>query len=190
MDNRIVRNAIDDCAAHHQRSKTFSGAFTFHHVQQVRVVIERCHVKTMLDYGCGKGVQYERAHDETGIWLRKAWPVAITLFEPAWPAYSARPEGTFDMVLCSQVLCWVPPDERIEVLRDVFRYADKAVYIAEQLGPVKKQIVKGQAEWKSWDTPEWRELVRRVAREFPGIDVTLAYVIKQINGINVVLECV
>ena len=47
--------------------------------------------KTLLDYGCGKGLQYTKwkHHEELGIEMP-------ALYDPAVPAYDTLPEGPFD----------------------------------------------------------------------------------------------
>lgn len=148
-------DAIEDCQRHHASSKTFSGQLVVPHAETVKELIGRHEVRSILDYGCGKGLQY--ADHATS--LEAHWGVPVTKYDPAWPPYADEPVGTFDMVICTHVLEWIPPSDVGWVIDRIYSLAIKAVFIAEILGEPKKRILRDQAPRPSLN--EWLDLLRR-----------------------------
>ena len=62
------------------------------------------HIKTILDFGCGKGVLEEWVNDR----LRCPKPV-WTKYDPGIPGLDTLPDGPFDMVMTCDVLEHVEP---------------------------------------------------------------------------------
>ena len=57
---------------------------------------------TLLDYGCGKGLQYTKwkHHEELGV--------MPALYDPAIPEYEELPDGQFDGVYSTDAICTKP----------------------------------------------------------------------------------
>ena len=85
---------------------------------------------TLLDYGCGKG--------EMGRHL------PAYSYDPCVREFSVRPEGTFDMVACCDVLEHVEPELLTNVLADIRDYADRAVYLVISTRPAGKILADGR----------------------------------------------
>lgn len=162
IKNDYYDRAVADCTAHHASSKTFSGAFLRRHIHQLRELIDVENLKTVLDYGCGKALEYTRPVTGTDKLPETYWGAKVTLFDPCVPQYAARPQGTFDLVIGLQVLCWVPRPALAAVIDDMYAYANKGIYISEQIGNVKKNILRDQGLTAQGSSVEqWHELVRR-----------------------------
>jgi hypothetical protein len=102
--------------------------------------------KTLLDYGCGKG--------EMGKYI------PTYSYDPCVAEFSRRPEGTFDMVACCDVLEHIEPDLLINVLTDIRDYADKAVYLVISNRPAAKTLADGRnAHLIVQPTKWWAELL-------------------------------
>jgi hypothetical protein len=86
--------------------------------------------QTLLDYGCGKGE------------MAKHLPAYS--YDPCVAEFSRRPEGTFDLVACCDVLEHVEPDLLTNVLIDIRGYADKAVYLVISTRPASKFLADGR----------------------------------------------
>src|SRR6185369_14722264 len=99
--------ALDATRKHHREHKTFSGRFLFRYVYDVKAIIDELGCKTMLDYGCGKGVQYEQPMDN-GMMIPDYLGVEVTKFDPGVPRFNVEPQGKFDIVICTQVLGSIP----------------------------------------------------------------------------------
>ena len=105
----------------------------------IRKLIARTESKTILDYGCGMG------HAYTQQGLHKRWGVALpTLYDPAYEPYSIKPAGTFDGVICSDVLEHVPEKLVDAVIAELFDYADKFVWASVCCRPAKKLFPNGK----------------------------------------------
>lgn len=175
--------AVKQAAAHHAQSKTYSGMFLRPHAAQIKALIDRLQVKSILDYGCGKGKQYEWvSHDDAtgtpkGQTLEQFWGMSVTRFDPCWPPYAARPAGRFDLVLCTHVLGSIPIGDLNIAKWDIYRFAEKAVYIAEKIGPIGKRVFEGAQlargeEHGSFARRGWEVALRPQGR--PGLEVWLS----------------
>lgn len=175
MDSQSYKEALADCTKHHATSATFSGKFIRPHAPFIKEIVDRLGCRSILDYGCGKGEQYRwRNADETGsipvgMTLEEYWGVPVTKYDPAWPPYAAEPVGTFDMVICSSVLRWIPGPDIPAVVDRLYSLAGKAIYVAEKLGPVKKSG-KVRFQMVDYDAEGWARVLRRDS----DIEVTLA----------------
>lgn len=154
--------ALEATRQHHAKHKTFSGRFLFRYVDQIKPIIERHGCKTMLDYGCGKGIQYEQPMD-SGVMIKDFLGVDITLFDPGVPEFSKEPQGKFDLVIMTQALGSVPKSGIPYVVDRLYGFATKAIYVAERLKPVKKMLHKhmDDAMPRDWKHDDWANALRR-----------------------------
>lgn len=95
----------------------FPGYSVEPYVPTISDLVRQSGAQTLLDYGCGKGLQYTKRG-----W-HKAWGIMPTLYDPAVPAFYRKPKGQFDGVICTDVLEHVPEDELSVVIGDLVRYA-------------------------------------------------------------------
>lgn len=144
--SKAYHAAIQEATQHHLRSKTYSGLFLRPHAARIKEIIDRLKIRSILDYGCGKGRQYEWvSHDDAtgtpkGYTLEQFWGVTVRRYDPCWPPFAEAPEGRFDLVLCTHVLGSIPAPDFQAVKWNIYRYALKAVYFAEKLGPIGKKV--------------------------------------------------
>lgn len=78
-------------------------------------------IRTILDYGCGEGT-LKKYVEEQGI--EREW----TLYDPGMREYSTKPEGTFDLVITTDVLEHVEPYMLDSVLRELVDYSNDFLY--------------------------------------------------------------
>ncbi len=168
--------ALRDATAHHASSKTYSGKFLRPHAPFVKRLIDRhCnddngHELPVLDYGCGKGQQYEWvSHGEeasipAGQTIEQFWGVPVTKYDPAFPPYATDAENHSGI--------WAPPCGVPVVkhapgsipLADLFGWVmpriltltTGAVYVAEKLGPVRKAVFSDTSSLPRWNEDDWR----------------------------------
>jgi len=111
-------------------------------------------IKTILDYGCGKGTLKNWVED-SGITGRE-W----TLYDPGVEKWATKPKGPFDLVITTDVLEHVEEEHLGEVIDDLnaltskYLYSEIACYLtrnAFQSGPYKGQDLhinlKAPDEW-------------------------------------------
>ena len=151
--------------------KTFPGQSLFAHLGRIKRLIEATDSRTILDYGAGKGLQYRPqkimvggVHVADGV--AEYWDVdEVRCYDPGYAPHSARPEGTFDGVICTDVLEHCPEEDVPWILEEIFAYAGRFVYLNVACYPARKTLPNGEnahvtvrpAEW-------WRERVQAAAR--------------------------
>lgn len=80
-------------------------------------------VQSVLDYGCGSGTLVKMLKEEVRPKLR------YYEYDPAIPGKDRPPEEQFDMVVSTDVLEHIPPDDLDDVLAHIFRLARRSVYL-------------------------------------------------------------
>lgn len=134
--------ALEQAKLVHREYDCYSGKFLRPHANEIKNIIERLGIKSILDYGCGKGKQYLWANDD-GETLEELWGVKVTKYDPAVPEFEADPQGKFDLVICTHVLGCIPEQDLPWVVTRIFGYANKAVYIAEGISDTPAKAKKG-----------------------------------------------
>lgn len=153
--------ALGEAQRHHARSKTYSGRFLRPHKPFLSDLIKRLGIESAIDYGCGKGGQYEWVDPDDGKTLEQAWGFAVAKFDPAWPPYAAEPQGQFDLVICTHVLGGIPLADHQWVIPRLFEMGTKAVFIAEKIGPIHKKVHADRAGMvDGWTRERWASHLR------------------------------
>lgn len=151
--------------------KQFTGKFLRPHAIFIKEIIDRLEVKSILDFGCGKGQQYEWIIPATNQTIEDFWGVKVTRYDPAYPPFAAEPEGTFDLVICTQVLGAIPITDHPWVIDRLYAFANKALYVSERLGDARKIV--GNPNLRAFDyTPQ--QWLTALTRSKP-IEVTVAF---------------
>jgi len=182
---------LAEAQAHHASSKTYSGKFLRPHAPFIKAIIDRLECKSVLDYGCGKGVQYQwvshgdDASIPKGMTIEEYWGVPVTLFDPAYPPYAKTPTGHFDLVVCTHALGSIPVDDLPWAIDQLTTFATRAVYIAEKIGEVRKQVFADPGRMPRWTAVEWRAFI--AARPHNGCEITIATRERRENG-QVIVE--
>lgn len=156
--------------------RTFSGQSILPHLQTIKGMILKHGVRTVLDYGAGKGLQYGPLNIETDAGVRFGnvrdyWGVErIACYDPGNAAFSALPEGTFDAVICTDVLEHCPEEDIDWILAELFSYAERFVYATVAMFPAAKTLRNGEnahctvrpIEW-------WRPRILAAAATRPAV---------------------
>ena len=93
---------------------------------------------TLLDYGCGKGLQYSKwkHHEELGIMPE--------LYDPAVPEYETLPDGPFDGVYSTDVMEHIPKEHLPETFENIFSRAKRFVFLAICTKPAIAVLPNGE----------------------------------------------
>lgn len=73
----------------------------------------------ILDYGCGKGIHAAKIFTELGHVIQ-----SLYLYDPCVPFKDVKPNSTFNIITCIDVMEHVPEDAVDEVLADLFSYLE------------------------------------------------------------------
>ena len=101
----------------HENGKHFRGRSIKSGLPDIIRLVKQTAPRRMLDYGCGKGLQYseDMVHQQWGGCLPRLYDVGV-------PAFSKKPAGTFDAVICTDVMEHIDEQDVPAVLSDIFSY--------------------------------------------------------------------
>jgi len=156
--------------------KTFSGESLAPQCVHIKRLIERTGAQTVLDYGSGKGWQYEsrRFSDGNG----KQWPSVmdywnvdeVVCYDPCYAPLSRLPEGKFDGVICTDVLEHCPEEDMPWIVEEIFGYAMRFVFANVACYPARKRLPNGENAHCTIKPVEWwARLIEGVAVRHAGI---------------------
>lgn len=152
--------ALAEARDHHLESKTYSGKLMRPHVPFIKRIIDGLKCESILDYGCGKGSQYDWIMPE-GTTVEQYFGCGVTKYDPAVSKFSSDPEpAVFDLVICTHTLGSIPIEDRPGVVDRIASLATKAVYIAEKIGPVGKDIYTDKHQFEYWSRDDWEKLLK------------------------------
>ena len=146
------------------------------YVRQIRDMIVEHSAQTLLDYGAGKGLQYTGLElsipgegDFSSIPAYWGTPPP-RCYDPAYPPFSDPPEGTFDGVLCTDVLEHCPEDDLDWIIAELFGHARKFVFASISCVAAMKTLPNGEnahctVRPRAW----WEQIILAVAPAFPAI---------------------
>lgn len=155
--------------------KLYEGYMVTNYVTEIKKMIEKSGSKTILDYGSGKGHQYVKKFDFKGKKFKKIsdyWDVdQIVCYEPAYPPFENLPEGKFDGVISIDVLEHIPFDDIDWVLKEIFGFANKFVFITVSGRPSNKVLPSGDnAHCTVRSVKWWTHRLNAMNEKFPSID--------------------
>ena len=122
-----------------KENNSWGGDDSKNYHNQIRYLMDKYNAKTVLDYGCGKGRQYEEfvsyglpeyQVSEPMTFDTRINAESVYKFDPCVEKFDIEPLGQqFDAVICTQVLGGIP-DADMSWLRDkLMNYATKFVFI-------------------------------------------------------------
>lgn len=141
--------------------KTFSGRSLAAHLDPLKTAVDAYQLRTILDYGCGKAlahksVQYTTPEGKTLHGLREVLGVdEITLYDPGFGPYQELPKGTFDGVVCCDVLEHIPEEDTDWVIDELFAYAETFLLCTVACYPASKNLPDGENAHVTLKKPGW-----------------------------------
>lgn len=157
-------------------AETFPGKSLLPQVGRIKRLIERSAARTILDYGSGKGKQYDPkpVRDGSGReWpgILEFWGIdEVVCYDPCYRPYSKLPEGTFDGVISTDVLEHCPEEDLPWIIDEIFGFAECFVFANVACYPAEKRLPNGENAHCTIKPVEWwREVIEAAARRKPGI---------------------
>jgi len=156
--------------------KTFPGGSLLRHIKAVRRMVVATQARRVLDYGSGKGLQYrpqkivvDGQHVADGV--AEYWDVdEVRCYDPGYPPHAQLPEGTYDGVVCTDVLEHCSEEDLPWIVGELFAYAGRFVFANVACFPAKKTLPDGRNAHVTVQPPEWwRELFERAAASAPRV---------------------
>jgi len=129
------------------------------YAQPIAELIKLTGAKSILDYGAGKGIGYEKSIEIEGIKypnIQTYWKIDdITRYEPALENYNRLPENQFDGVVCTDVFPHIPIEDVIWVIEELFFYAKKFIFANIACYPALAQLPNGENAHCTIEHPQW-----------------------------------
>jgi hypothetical protein len=155
---------------------TFPGLSLPPEAHHIKRLIARTGALTILDYGSGKGRQYdargvELATGEVVESIIDYWGIDyVHCYDPSFPRFSKLPQGTFHGVISTDVLEHCPEEDLPWIVTEMFSHAERFLYASVACYPAKKRLPSGENAHCTIRPPEWwMDLFRRVSAGFPGV---------------------
>ena len=131
--------SVEAGAEFHKKYKTWAGKGTMQYYDTIKEIVETNNIKTVLDFGCGKGLQYSKFN------LDKDLGFTVTAYDPCIHGLENWPTGKFDLVMALDCISLIDVKDYRWIYQNFVQWADKAVFIATQIGNVGKQIKQDTA---------------------------------------------
>ena len=117
-------------------------------LKQSEKYIKKYNPESVIDYGCGKG--------GVTLALQEAYPdMKVVGYDPGNPTYAAKPEGTFDMLISTDVLEHIEPQFLENVLRHMNELFTKVAFLIIATSPAKKFLPDGRNAHLIVENPGW-----------------------------------
>jgi len=166
-----------------KNNKSWAGYDVVKYQKKIYDLVQRYNAKTILDYGCGKGLQYKDRlpyGGGPGLELPESeWQtfdeylgVKVYCYDPCVEGFEQLPpRGTkFDGVICTQVLNSIPDDD-MPWVRDLLEsYATKFCFIGINFQREAKDK-KTMYDPEYFKLPRTREFFRSHFRDWKGSDL-------------------
>lgn len=138
---------------HEKYPKFFAGFTLKRYVEDVAAAVKTHDAKTLLDYGSGKGYQYlvRRYHERWGGILPVCYDIGVRQL-------NVKPLGTFDGVICTDMLEHIEEKDVPSILDELVEYAFHFVVLGISCRAEKKdvkQLSDGRGVHVCVKPPKW-----------------------------------
>jgi hypothetical protein len=153
----------------------FDGRSLPRQAARIKALVARTGSKALLDYGCGKGAVYLAPKFAEGpqFWngIRAYWGVdQVRCYDPGHLPFSELPTGTFEGVICTDVLEHCPEEDMPWIVAELFGYAERFVFANVACYPAGKTLPNGEnAHCTIQPVPYWQALFEAAAAARPGV---------------------
>jgi len=166
-----------------QQNKSWAGYDVVKYQKKIKDLVDHYGARTILDYGCGKGLQYKEKlpyGGGAGIELpQKQWQtfdqylgVTVYCYDPCVEGFETPPpaDAQFDGVICTQVLNSIPDDDMTWVRNTLEQHATKFCFIGLNFQREAK-AKKTMYDPAYFRLPRTREFFRSHYQEWSGSDL-------------------
>ena len=166
-----------------QQNKSWAGYDVVKYQKKIKELVDRYGARTILDYGCGKGLQYKEPLPYGGgagqDIPEQQWQtfdqylgVEVYCYDPCVDEFQQLPpEGTkFDGVICTQVLNSIPDDDLPWVRNLLEAYSSKFCFIGLNFQREAKGK-KAMYDSEYFREPRTREFFKKYYSNWSGSDL-------------------
>ncbi|MDC1047076.1 hypothetical protein OAQ96_00150 [Alphaproteobacteria bacterium] len=139
--------------------EAYNGKSTLIFAKLIKEIIKKNKIKTMLDYGCGKGFFYKNPSNQNGLQiksLRNYWDIDIDLYDPCFDENSYLNEDkNYDLLICVDVLEHIPTEDIYWILEKLMTKAKKYLFINVACYPAIALLPNGKNAHINIQPPKW-----------------------------------
>jgi hypothetical protein len=167
-----------------QQNKSWSGQDVVKYQRLIKDLVDHYGARTILDYGCGKGLQYkekmpydsgsgkDRHNQDQWQTFDQYLGVSVYCYDPCVEEFETPPppDAKFDGVICTQVLNNIPDDDMAWVRATLEQHAEKFCFIGlnfQRVAKGKKTIYNPEY----FRAPRDREFFRSHYENWSGSDL-------------------
>ena len=171
--------------------RTFPGQSLFAQAGRIKDMILRHSARSVLDYGSGKGMQYQPMPirvEGIGEWpsIQAFWDVdQIYCYDPCYQPFNKLPDRKFDAVISTDVLEHCPEEDIPWIIDEIFSYANRFVFANVACYPAKKRLPSGENAHCTIRPPEWWEsILLETSARYAGVawEVWVQYITDAATG--------
>jgi cyclopropane fatty-acyl-phospholipid synthase-like methyltransferase len=120
-----MSNLVEIYKEMHKDENLYAGSALTLHKESIQQYLSIKQCQSILDYGCGKGIQYskEKIHENY------FYGIMPSLYDPAVEQFSKLPKGKFDAVICTDVFEHVEEEHLEKIIKEIYSKANKFVYL-------------------------------------------------------------
>ena len=171
---------IDSYKKLHEQEGKFKGISLIPLVPTLMKIVKDNDCKTLLDYGCGKGLPYDKERCKE-VDLRN--PIqelcsleSFDLYDPAYEKYAKLPDKKYDIVVCTDVLEHVAEQDMDYVLTQILSRSKKIVFLNICCKPALKHFKEGKFKGKNvhisvFDPSWWGHKIGNIWNKFNHLKV-------------------
>ena len=169
-------------------NEAYDGHSTLAFAKLIRDIINKNQIKSMLDYGSGKGFYYENPSNIKGLKiksLRDYWGIEIDLFDPCYEKSSFIDENKlYDLVISIDVLEHIPSQDIDWVLEKIISKAKKFVFLNVACYSAVALLPNGENAHINVNNPNWwHEKILFLKKKYLNTKIICVCALKE-NGIN------
>ena len=143
---------------HAEEENNFPGNSLRPQLRHITDLIQDTKAETLLDYGCGKGLQYSewKHHEQLGV--------MPALYDPAVSEFETLPDGPFHGIYSTDVMEHIPKEQIPETLYNIYSRAERFVFLGICTRPANTILPNGDnAHCTVEPIGFWRSMIEKYA---------------------------
>ena len=156
--------------------EVYSGKSIVPWISTIKELIASTDSHTLLDYGSGKGLQYqnlllEDKNQSRYRSLQDYWKLdEVYCYDPAYPPYQRCPEKQYDAVISTDVLEHCPQGDIKWIVDEIFSLAKKFVFINVACYPADRLLPNGEnAHCTIRPGVWWEKILQSIILDYPDV---------------------
>ena len=153
---------------------TFDGKSLKFFFQPIKQIIDLTKSNSIIDFGCGKAKYYfEEITIKNNSYSNviNYWNINdVCLYDPGVRDFSKYPTKKADGVICIDVVEHIPENDAISFIEELFKLANKFVFIVIACYPAKKILPDGRnVHLCIKSANDWKKIIKDIRPKFSNI---------------------